>query len=92
MALFKHFQATSQPFAELNSADVVWPEERVKQGLTRLRHQAGHTMVVLVTGGSDVGKSALLKRILHELSRPQVAPPAHPRGGSADGQTAETAS
>jgi general secretion pathway protein A len=69
-----HFQFTSQPFAECVSADVLWPDDRMQQGLARLRYVAKHATLGLVTGASGVGKSALLKRFLHELSGPQWEP------------------
>ena len=43
----------------------------MQQGLARLRYLAEQATVGLVTGASGVGKSALLKRFLHELPRPQ---------------------
>ena len=66
-----HFKFTSQPFAERVSADALWPDDRMRQGLSRLRYLAEQATVALVTGASGVGKSALLKRFLHELSGPQ---------------------
>ena len=42
----------------------------MQQGLARLRYVAEHGTVGLVTGASGVGKSALLKRFMHELSGP----------------------
>ena len=65
-----HFKFTSQPFAERAAADALWPDERMQQGLARLRYVAEHGTVGLVTGASGVGKSALLKRFMHELSGP----------------------
>ena len=69
-----HFKFTSQPFAERLSADALWPDERMQQGLARLRYVAEHGTVGLVTGASGVGKSALLKRFMHELSGPGWQP------------------
>lgn len=69
-----HFKFTSQPFAERTSADALWPDERMEQGLARLHYVAQHGTVGLVTGASGVGKSALLKRFLHELSGPGWKP------------------
>lgn len=66
-----HFKLTSQPFAERVSADLLWPDERMQQGLARLRYVAEHATLGLVTGASGVGKSALLKRFLHQLTGPQ---------------------
>ena len=69
-----HFKFTSQPFAERLSADALWPDDRMQQGLSRLRHVAEHATGALVTGASGVGKSALVKRFLHELSGPTWHP------------------
>ena len=65
-----HFKFTSQPFAERTSADAMWPDPQMQQGLARLRYVAEHATMGLVTGASGVGKSALLKRFMHELSGP----------------------
>ncbi len=69
-----HFKFTSQPFAERMSADAMWPDDRMQQGLARLHYVAEHGTVGLVTGASGVGKSALLKRFMHELSGPGWLP------------------
>jgi general secretion pathway protein A len=66
-----HFQFHSQPFAERMAAESLWPDDRLRQGLARLRYLADQATLGLVTGPSGVGKSALLKRFLHELPRPQ---------------------
>jgi general secretion pathway protein A len=69
-----HFKFSSQPFAERAAADALWPDERMQQGLARLRYVAEHGTLGLVTGASGVGKSALLKRFMHELSGPGWQP------------------
>jgi len=69
-----HFKFTTQPFAERVAADALWRDDRLAQGLARLRYLAEHATVGLVTGPSGVGKSVLLKRFLHELSGPQWEP------------------
>ena len=66
-----HFQFPSQPFAERAAANALWPDDRMQQGLARLQYVAEHATVGLVTGASGVGKSALLKRFIHELTGPQ---------------------
>jgi len=66
-----HFKLTSQPFAERVAADSLWTDDRMRQGLARLRYLADQATVGLLTGASGVGKSALLKRFLHELAGPQ---------------------
>lgn len=69
-----HFKLTTQPFAERQAADALWQDERMRQGLARLRYLAEQATMGLVTGPSGVGKSALLKRFMHELPRPQFEP------------------
>jgi general secretion pathway protein A len=69
-----HFQFTSQPFAERLAADALWQDDRMRQGLARLHYLADQATVGLITGPSGVGKSALLKRFMHELSRPRWEP------------------
>jgi len=69
-----HFKFTSQPFAERVAADALWQDDRMQQGLARLRYLAEHATVGLITGPSGVGKSVLLKRFLHDLSGPQWEP------------------
>jgi general secretion pathway protein A len=74
MMFLTHFKFTSQPFAERVAVDALWQDDRLLQGLARLRYLAEHATVGLVTGPSGVGKSILLKRFLHELSGPQWEP------------------
>lgn len=69
-----HFKFTSQPFAERTAAESLWQDDRMRQGLSRLRYLREHATVGLLTGGSGVGKSALLKRFLYELTGPQWLP------------------
>jgi general secretion pathway protein A len=69
-----HFQFTSQPFAERVSAETLWQDDRMREGLARLRWLAEQATVALLTGASGVGKSALLKRFLHQLQGPQWEP------------------
>ena len=69
-----HFKFTSQPFAERVAAEALWQDDRMRQGLARLRYLAEHATVGLITGPSGVGKSVLLKRFLHELSGPAWEP------------------
>ena len=69
-----HFKFTSQPFAERVSADGLWLDDRTRQALARLNYTAENATAALITGPSGVGKSAVLKRFLHELSGPQWEP------------------
>jgi len=67
----EHFQLKSQPFAEHASVAALWADGRMQEGLARLTYLVRHGEVGLVTGMSGVGKSALLKRFLHELGPQQ---------------------
>ena len=69
-----HFKLTSQPFAERIAAEALWQDDRMRQGVARLRYLAEQATVGLLTGASGVGKSAVLKRFVHELPRPQHQP------------------
>lgn len=69
-----HFKLSAHPFAERVAADALWQDDRMRQGLARLRYLAEQATVGLVTGASGVGKSALLKRFIHDLPRPQYEP------------------
>jgi len=69
-----HFKFATQPFAERVAAEALWQDDRMRQGLARLRYLADQATVGLVTGASGVGKSALIKRFMHDLPRPQHEP------------------
>lgn len=66
-----HYRLTSQPFSEHAPATSLWIDDRMKEGLARLKHLAEQATLGQITGPSGVGKSALLKRFLHDLSRQQ---------------------
>jgi general secretion pathway protein A len=66
-----HFRCKTQPFSEHAPPATLWVDERMQEGLARLYHLVEHATLGLVTGPTGVGKSALLKRFLHELSRPR---------------------
>ncbi len=66
-----HYHLKTQPFCEHAAATTLWADDRMKEGLARLKHLVENATLGLVTGPTGVGKSALLKRFLHELSRQQ---------------------
>jgi general secretion pathway protein A len=68
----KHFHFQTQPFAEHTPAERLWPDDRLTQGLARVRYLTAAGTLGLVTGASGVGKSALLKRVWHELRGPGI--------------------
>ena len=70
----QHFHFHTQPFAEHTAAERLWPDDRLTQGLARVRYLTAAGTLGLVTGASGVGKSALLKRVWHELRGPGVQP------------------
>lgn len=64
----EHFKLNSQPFSEHASHHALWLDDRMAEGLSRLNYLVRSGVVGLVTGPSGVGKSALLKRFMHEQS------------------------
>ena len=66
-----HFQLKTQPFSEHAAANKLWVDTRMQEGLARLNYLLASATLGLVTGPTGAGKSALLKRFLHELSRQQ---------------------
>ena len=66
-----HFQLKTQPFSEHAAAGTLWVDTRMQEGLARLNYLLASATLGLVTGPTGAGKSALLKRFLHELSRQQ---------------------
>lgn len=67
-----HFKLTSQPFSERLSAEAMWQDERMRQGLARLHYLTEQAAMGVITGQSGVGKSALIKRFLHDWSGPKA--------------------
>ena len=63
----EHFQLRSQPFREHASADALWQDQRMKEGLARLDFLITMGELGMLTGPSGVGKSALIKRFLNGL-------------------------
>jgi len=62
-----HFQLQTQPFAEHTPVERLWSDQRMTQGLARLQYLVEGGTLGLVSGGTGLGKSALLRRLLHEL-------------------------
>lgn len=68
--IVKHFRLEHQPFAERLPVERLWNDSRLSEGLARLRFLASDGTLGLVTGATGLGKSALIKRFLHELRGP----------------------
>jgi general secretion pathway protein A len=68
--IVKHFRLEHQPFAERLPVERLWNDTRLSEGLARLRFLMSDGTLGLVTGATGLGKSALVKRFLHELRGP----------------------
>jgi general secretion pathway protein A len=66
-----HFGLHRQPFSEHASAEALWQDTRMEEGLARLDYLVAQGTLGLVTGSTGVGKSALLKRFLSTLPQQQ---------------------
>lgn len=67
----EHFQLSKQPFSEHAPAKSLWQDQRMKEALARLEYLVSMGELGLVTGPSGVGKSALIKRLLDQLTPQQ---------------------
>lgn len=63
----EHFRLKSQPFSEHTAVTALWQDGRMNEGLSRLEYLIQCGQLGLITGQSGVGKSALLKRFMHDL-------------------------
>lgn len=67
----EHFQLQTQPFSEHAAVAALWQDTRMKEGLARLEFLISMGELGMVTGPSGVGKSALIKRFLNQLTHQQ---------------------
>ena len=69
-----HFQMKRQPFTERTTVERILQDERIKQGLARLKYLMEAGTIAMVSGGTGVGKSTLLKLFVHSLGRNRCQP------------------
>jgi len=69
-----HFKMTAQPFTERTPTERILNDERMTQGLARLKYLAEAGSIALLTGQTGVGKSSLIKLFLGSLSRNRYLP------------------
>lgn len=65
-----HFNLHAQPFVEHTPVERLWNDERMTRGLLRLRLLVESGTLGLISGGTGLGKSALLRRLMHQLRGP----------------------
>jgi len=66
-----HFKMKEHPFCERTHVKGILKDDRISQGLARLDYLVSEGTIALLTGGTGVGKSSLLKLFLHSLSKNQ---------------------
>jgi general secretion pathway protein A len=64
----EHFKLRTQPFLEHAPASSLWQDPRMQEALARLGFLVDHGTLGLLTGASGLGKSAVIKRFMHDLS------------------------
>lgn len=69
-----HFKMTQQPFLERQPIDSILRDERLSEGLARLKYLAESGSIGLLTGQTGVGKSTLLRLFVHSLSPNRYQP------------------
>jgi general secretion pathway protein A len=66
-----HFSMTDHPFSEHTPTDGLLEDDRMKEGLARLKYFTQEGSLALITGHTGVGKSSLIRLFLQTLSRTQ---------------------
>ena len=69
-----HFQMMRQPFTERTPVDQILQDERIKQGLARLKYLTDSGTIAMISGSTGVGKSSLIKLFVHSLGRNRCQP------------------
>ena len=68
------FNMTAQPFSERVSTEQIFKDERISQGIARLKFMTFSTTAALIVGQNGVGKSVLIRLLLSELPHNQFLP------------------
>ena len=69
-----HFKLKAQPFVEHLPSERLQKDDRITQGLARLKYFAEAGTIALLTGQTGVGKSSLLRLFFGSLSRNRYRP------------------
>jgi general secretion pathway protein A len=69
-----HFKLSDQPFLEHMPVDRLQQDDRMAQGMARLKYFTETGSIALLTGQTGVGKSSLLKIFFHSLNRNRHVP------------------
>lgn len=70
----EHFQMKRQPFSERTPVDQILKDERINQGLMRLKYMMEAGTIAMISGSAGVGKSSLIKLFLHSLGQSRCQP------------------
>jgi len=64
-----YFKMTDTPFMEKVPVRGIMRDERLNQGLARLRFMTKHTSLALITGDAGIGKTSLLRLFMNDLGK-----------------------
>ncbi|MCP4265958.1 MAG: AAA family ATPase [Candidatus Brocadiaceae bacterium] len=68
------FNMTEQPFSERVATEQIFRDERITQGIARLKFMSISTTLALIVGQNGVGKSVLIRLLISELPANQFLP------------------
>ncbi|MCP5005434.1 MAG: AAA family ATPase [Planctomycetes bacterium] len=68
------FNMTAQPFSERVSTEQIFRDERISQGVARLKFMSISTTLALIVGQNGVGKSVLIRLLISELPTNKFLP------------------